>query len=123
MYYDKEVTLEEEEKMIEQLAKRIHKTGFDWIALILLEGAKPLSFIGSQMGLYYVSPVLPVLDENLGLVGDKFFKIFEKRENVEKLIIKIEELKQDEKNEDVIVRDFKKIYNRIKKRIKNILYR
>jgi len=42
------------------------------------------------MGRLFVSPFLPALGENIGISGEKFLQIFEKHENVEKLIKTIE---------------------------------
>lgn len=44
-----------------------------------------------------ISPFLPVFGENIGIGGEKFFQIFEKRENVEKLIKVVEEFTREEK--------------------------
>ena len=48
------------------------------------------------MGRFFVSPLLPVLGEDIGLSGEKFLQVFEKRENVEKLIKAVKELTQEE---------------------------
>ena len=51
------------------------------------------------MGRFFVSPFLPVFGENIGIGGEKFFQIFEKRENVEKLIKAVEELTREEEEQ------------------------
>jgi len=68
-------------------------------AILMIESVKPLSHIGSQMGRLFVSPFLPVLGENFGIGGEKFIQIFEKRDNVEKLIKAVEELTREEEEQ------------------------
>ena len=96
MYYDIEVTPEDEAEMIRKIAEKIHQYGLDVAAILMIESVKPLSFIGAQMGRFFVSPFLPALGENIGMSGEKLFQIFEKHENVEKLIKAVEELTQEE---------------------------
>lgn len=96
MYYDIEVTPEDEDEMISKIAEKIHQYGLDVAAILMIESVKPLSFIGAQMGRFFVSPFLPALGENVGMSGEKLFQIFEKHENVEKLIKAVEELTQEE---------------------------
>jgi len=59
-------------------------------AIFIIQCINPLSYIGAQMGRLFVSPFLPALGENIGISGEKFLQIFEKHENVEKLIKTIE---------------------------------
>ena len=96
MYYDIEVTPEDEDEMISKIAEKIHQYGLDVAAILMIESVKPLSFIGAQMGRFFVSPFLPALGENVGMSGEKLFQIFEKHENVEKLIKAVEELTREE---------------------------
>ena len=96
MYWDVEVTPEDEDKIIRKIAEKIHQYGLDIPAVLMIETIKPLSFIGTQMGRFFVSPLLPVLGEDIGLSGEKFLQVFEKRENVEKLIKAVKELTQEE---------------------------
>ena len=96
LYWDVEITPEDEDEMIRKIAEKIHQYGLDVAAILMIETVKPLSFIGAQMGRFFVSPFLPILSENVGITGEKFFKIFEKRDNVEKLIKTIEKLTQEE---------------------------
>jgi hypothetical protein len=96
LYWDVEVTPEDEDKIIRKIAEKIHQYGLDIPAVLMIETIKPLSFIGTQMGHFFVSPLLPVLGEDIGLSGEKFLQVFEKRENVEKLIKAVKELTQEE---------------------------
>ena len=96
MYWDIEVTSEDEDEMIKKIANIIHKYGMDVAAILMIESVKPLSYIGTQMGRFFVSPFLPAFGENIGITGEKFLQTFEKRENVEKLIKAVEELTCEE---------------------------
>lgn len=97
LFWDVEITPEEEERYIRMIAEKIHQSGFGVVGILLLESVKPLSFIGSQMGRFFLSPYLPALGEKIGVGGEKLFQIFEKHENMERLISIIEELEQGEK--------------------------
>ena len=96
MYLDIEVTPEDEDELIKKIAHKIHIYGLDMAAILMIESVKPLSYIGAQMGRVFISPFLPVLGENIEISGEKLFQIFEKRENVEKLIKAVEELTREE---------------------------
>ena len=96
MFWEIEVTPEDEEEMIKSAAEKIHKYGMDVAAILMLESVKPLTYIGGQMGRFFVSPFLPALGEKIGQSGEKFFTVFEKRENVEKLITLLEEMAKEE---------------------------
>ena len=96
MFWEIEVTPEDEEEMIKSAAEKIHKYGMEVAAILMLESIKPLTYIGGQMGRFFVSPFLPALGEKIGQSGEKFFTVFEKRENVEKLITLLEEMAKEE---------------------------
>ena len=96
LYWDVEVTPEEQEEIIQKIAQTIHKYGMDVAAILMIESVRPLSFIGAQMGRLFLSPVLPAISEDVGISGEKLFQIMEKHENVDKLIQAIEKLTQEE---------------------------
>ncbi len=60
LYWDIEVTPEEEDEMISKIAEKIHQSGLDVAAILMIETIKPLSFIGAQMGRFFLSPFLPL---------------------------------------------------------------
>lgn len=95
MFWDLEVTPEDEEEMIRKVAEQIHKYGMEVAAILMLESVKPLAYIGGQMGRFFVAPFLPAFGEKIGLGGEKFLTTFEKRENVEKLIVMLEKLAEE----------------------------
>jgi hypothetical protein len=97
LYWDVKVTPEDEDEMIRKIAEKVHNSGLDVAAILLIESVKPLAYLGTQMGRFFVSPFLPVFGEDIGISGEKLFQTFEKRENVEKLIRAVEKLNQEEK--------------------------
>lgn len=99
MYLDVEVTPEDEDEMIRKISQKIHQYGLDMAAILMIESVKPLSYIGVQMGHFFISPFLPAFGENIGISGEKFLQIFEKRENVEKLIKAVEEFTRKEEEQ------------------------
>lgn len=99
MFRDLEITPEEEEEIIKKAAEKIHQYGMNVAAILMLESFKPLFYIGGQMGRVFVFPFLPVLGDNIEREGEKFFRIFEQRENVEKLILLLEKMEEKPKEE------------------------
>ena len=97
MYWDIEVTAEDEDEMIAKIAKKIHESGLNVAAILMIESFKPMSYIGAQMGRFFFSPFLPVFGENIGIGGEKLLQIFEKQENLEKLVKAVEALEREEK--------------------------
>jgi len=92
MFWDEETTAEDEDRVIEWTAREFHKYGLDAAAILFLESGKPLAFIGSQIGSVFVMPFLPFFGDTAYTKGDKFFKVFQKHENLERLIKRLEEL-------------------------------
>ncbi len=97
LYWDIEVNPEDEDEMIEKIAQKIHEYDLNLIAILMIDTLKPLSFIGANMGRVFVAPFLPALGEDVGIGGEKIFQIFEKRDNVEKLLNAVEKLDKEEK--------------------------
>lgn len=95
-----EPSAKEEEQLIEQVAQKIHQYGMETPAIFFLESSKPLVWVGGEMGRFFITPFMPILGDNMGVKSEKFLIVFEKRENIEKLIIRLEELVNngDDKN-------------------------
>ncbi|HDI52782.1 MAG TPA: hypothetical protein ENF89_01385 [Candidatus Bathyarchaeota archaeon] len=93
---DIELTEEDEEEVIRKTAEVIHRFGLDAAAILMIESIKPLAYIGGQIGRFLISPFLPAISEDLGRKGDIFLRVFEKRENVEKLLKLLEEMAGEE---------------------------
>ncbi|RLG52027.1 MAG: hypothetical protein DRO00_06310 [Thermoproteota archaeon] len=91
----RELSSEEEEELIEKISTTIVKSGFGTVALLYLESYKPLSFVGGQIALFYLSPILPLLGK-WGQTGTDLVMLISKKENVDKIINRIKELMQEE---------------------------
>jgi ABC-type Zn2+ transport system substrate-binding protein/surface adhesin len=96
LYYDVEVTKEDEDEYIEKVAQKIHEYEMETAAILLLESSKPLVWIGGEMGRFFITPFVPIISEKWGVTSEKFFLIFEKRENIEKLLKRLEQLTQED---------------------------
>ena len=92
MFWDEELTPEEEEETIEWVALQLYKYGMETAGIMFLESLKPISRYGSSMGQVFLSPLLPFFGDNVTMKGEKALRIFEKDENVEKLIQRLEAL-------------------------------
>jgi len=83
----RELSSAEEERILNRVANEVMKMEMEQVAIMFLESVKPIVFIGSQMGQFFIAPFLSIF----GNLGIDYIKFFEKRENVEKLLQKLEE--------------------------------
>lgn len=100
MYFDEPLSEEEEERLINELANYIHAKGLETAAILFLESSKPLSHIGAGMSRLFITPFLPIFGESGDIFGQKMINLLERRKNIEKLIVKIEELKGKKKGDN-----------------------
>jgi hypothetical protein len=105
LYWNIDLTSEEEEKLLIEIAEKMYNYGIDVPAILFFETMKPLTYFGSQMGRFALSPFLPLLGDDLGLTGEKMLQLFEKEENVEKIIKHIEDLSEKEKQKKLENKD------------------
>jgi hypothetical protein len=99
LYYDVEITPEIENEYIEKVAQKIHEQEMETAAILLLESSKPLVWVGGEMGRFFITPFVPIISDKWGVTSEKFFLVFEKRENIERLLKRLEELAvEDEAN-------------------------
>ena len=98
MFSFDELTEEEETQIIEKIAEKIRQYKMEGPAILLLETSKPISYVGTQLGKLYLAPLLPLLKEDLGIPAEKILTVFERRENIERLLQIIEQ-KPDEEDE------------------------
>lgn len=86
---DEELSPEERDKLIDELARKVVDRRLETPAILFLEMHKPVTFLASQTMLV-ASPFLVPL---FGLEGvQKYSRLFSTRENVELLIQRIENL-------------------------------
>jgi hypothetical protein len=103
-----EPTPEQEEELIDKTARAIVKHRMESAAVLLLETFKPISWAAAYGGIMVFTPWTMMLGnvlgrDALGQQGYNVMAFFKKRDNVERLIQRIEdlveELKQKEKKE------------------------
>ena len=87
------MTEEEEQKRIDNIAKVIVDKGLEAPAIMFLETAKPLSFIASQFAIVVLGPLQWLFE----MEGSKYTGLFMKKENVSRIIERIEELSKSAK--------------------------
>jgi hypothetical protein len=83
-----ELTDEEEERLIDNIAKLVVDKGLEAPAIMFLEVAKPLSFVASQMAIVALWPLQSLFE----LEAPKYTALFMKKENVGRIIERIEQL-------------------------------
>jgi len=98
LYYDVEITPELETEYIEKVAQKIHEQEMETAAILLLESSKPLVWVGGEMGRFFITPFVPIISDKWGVTSEKFFLVFEKRENIERLLKRLEELSQEDED-------------------------
>ena len=90
MDWNKELTDEERDALIESLANRVVKYKMQVPAILALEMHRPFSFLAGQsmlLGSGFLAPIFGA--ENL----QRCAKLLEKRENTDRLLLKIEQTK------------------------------
>lgn len=82
------MTDEEERKLINNIARLVVDKGLEAPAIMFLEATRPFSFIASQFAILALGPLQWLFE----LEGPKYTGLFMKKENVGRIIERIEEL-------------------------------
>lgn len=90
MFLDKP-TESEENEAIEKTAQKIANSEWSNLIIMLLRTFRPLFYIGGELATFFLSPLLIMFEDK----GFKLINTFEKRENIEKLIVRIEKLENE----------------------------
>ena len=85
-----------DEELISNLAKKIVRHGLAVPAIFFIEMVKYLSFFGSQLMVFF-GPIITVFITSSSYY--KYAELLEDRKNVEFLLIELERLEADKKNE------------------------
>jgi hypothetical protein len=83
-----DLTEEEEEKLIDSIANLVVNKGIEVPAIMFFEVARPVSFVASQLAIFALGPLQWLFD----LRGAKYTALFMKKENVGKIVDRIEAL-------------------------------
>ena len=102
----------DEEALLDSVAARIARMGLGVPAIFFLESSKPLSFLGSQF-LVFIEPFVKTFVDIKNY--DRFCLMMEDRNNVEKLIQKVEALEENIKEEKRREKEAKKAERERKK--------
>ena len=106
---DEDLTTEEKEVLF-KIADFFVRRGFTVPAILALESVKPLNYIGSQ-AMVFAEPFVQAAFKDIAKYNT-FRRMMEKRENVERLLQKIEELDAVQANKE---KEIKKKYKAEKK--------
>ena len=97
MFWDYEITPEEEEVLLHEIAKRVWEYGMEAAAMLFLETSKPFAYIGAQMGQVVLLPFLNFLGDDPLYKGDKYIRVLQKHDNVDRLLDILEFISVHEK--------------------------
>jgi hypothetical protein len=90
-----ELTDADEEKLIGNIAKAVVDYGLEAPAIMFLEATRPVSFIASQLAIVALGPLQWLFE----LEGLRYTALFMKKENVGKIIERIEELSKSKSSQ------------------------
>lgn len=112
MYLYEDISKEERERLLDNLAKKIVKYNLAVPGIIFFESTKYLNRIGSQF-LVFSSPIVDTILPKIEV--EKYAALLEKRSSVEYLLDKIEELENEKRKEKAQKKKKKKgLFEKIK---------
>lgn len=123
MFRDEELPPEEVDKVLESIARKVVDREMEMYAKFILGMSWPLVFIGGQLGRVFISPYLFIFGDKENTVSKNIF-LFEKKENIFKLIDKIDELTEEReelKKDDYKVEENEKGKSALWKRFKEFM--
>ena len=109
-----------ENEYIEKAASIINDKDLEEFASLFLQTIKPVAFISGELAMFFYSPLLLMLDN----VGYEFLETFQKRENIDRLLEKINELsKEKEKDRKLRSENEPDLFDKLQFKIKEFLKR
>jgi hypothetical protein len=91
-FWSKELTEAETEELIDKAAKEIEKRKLNTPAILFLEMHKPLGYVASQAAIALSPFIVPFF--GFDFLND-YSRLFAKRDNIEKLIVRLEEAREE----------------------------
>ena len=85
------------QRLSSEIAKRIWEYGMETAAIMFLETSKPIAYIGAQMGQAVLLPLLNFAGDVPMERGNKYLRVVQSRDNLEKLIQMLEYIAIHEK--------------------------
>ena len=105
-----------EEEYIEKAASVIVEQDLGTAASFFLEALQPVFFISGELAVFFLAPVLGILEN----VGYDFIDTFQKRENIDRLVKRVNELsKEKEKLTKINSTSKPSLFSKIESKIKN----
>lgn len=92
MFRRDSLTPERVEELVEKIATAVVRGGFEDPIRLVLMSFRGVSYFFGQQGLYFVSPYLTFV---VGEVGEDFFLLIQDKNNINKLLERIEFLKEE----------------------------
>lgn len=90
-----ELTPEQEKELIDKTAQLLVKNNLSYPALFFIDSFKSLAWLGSRYASMFIEPFVPFKEKELS----ELLYAFEKIENVDMLLNKIEELTEEKQKE------------------------
>jgi len=91
-----EISPERENEIIEKTARFVSRLGMEWPAILIGSGYVPVSTILAQTTLLPLAPLL----ELVGIRGFEYTAFFEKKDNVKRLLERIDELRKERESRE-----------------------
>ncbi len=95
--WSEDLTEEETAALIEKAAEEVRKRNLMTPAILFLEMHKPLAYIGASASVVFAPFAVPFLGFDF---VNNYSRLFAKRENVERLICRLEELSKPSEAKD-----------------------
>lgn len=89
-----EVTQERRDEIFKKIAEKIVDMKLTPVAIVMLESSKPISFVGSQLMVFFQPIYSAVFPARL---YNEIATLLEDRENVERLIKEIEKVEEEKR--------------------------
>jgi hypothetical protein len=87
-----ELAPEREEEIAEKIAQTAVKKRMAAPLVLFIESVKPLAFVASQLAIFSLGPLYALLGQR----SEEYTMFFSKRENVERVLKRVEELSKSQ---------------------------
>jgi len=113
MFSEHEVSPEEVDKTVEIIARKVVDSEIELYARFLLAMSWPLVFVGGQLTKVFIGPYLFILGRREDTFYD-YISIFENKDNVFKLINKIDEFTEEKEKKEIGEKENKGMWDKIR---------
>lgn len=113
MFSEHEVTPEEVDKTVESIARKVVDSEIELYARFLLAMSWPLAYVGGQLAKVFIGPYLFIFGSRENTFYE-YISIFENKDNVFKLINKIDEFTEERYEKEIGEKENKGMWDKIK---------